>query len=82
QDRDVMAREKLENQEHLTGRERSLIKVIKAKDEELEISYGIQRSSLNLIEILGISLAIYGAGSTYTLRKIQRQMTRETLSTT
>lgn len=79
QDRNVMAREKLENRENLTGRERSLIRVIKAQDEDLEISYRLNRNSVNLIEILAVSLAIYGAGFASTLRKIRKQTTREIL---
>jgi hypothetical protein len=79
QDRSVMATKKLENRENLTGHERSLIKVIKATDEELEISYRLNRNSVNLIEILAVSLAVYGAGSASTLRKIRKQTTRETL---
>jgi hypothetical protein len=74
-----MAREKLENRENLTGRERSLIRVIKAQDEDLEISYRLNRNSVNLIEILAVSLAIYGAGFASTLRKIRKQTTREIL---
>jgi hypothetical protein len=73
------ATKKLENPS-LTGRERSLIEVIKAQDEVLESSYRVHRTALNLIEILGVCLTIYGAGSMSTLRKIRKQTTLEILS--